>query len=516
MMAKKELQKQQLDAINNVLQAVERGDKKILFSMPVGTGASWVEVEIVKALLQKNANVKILFLMSSESEKQILSKRISSYGISLKEDNKEDQFSVMMVTIPWFNVHKSELKMSEFQYVFCHEFGRCIKLQKLDLEPTLIAYTANPNLVSSSHSNNEFAYIYTMHNAVKDAVLSPTVFPQYYNDAVAGFCERLFEKMIGKIEIQEIDVRYKNIRLDFKFVINGKTFIVEHKSYRDRYTPINMLFASIERLSKTIETDVMETIIILFTEISQKEKQDVYDKYQITIWDITNLLYFTKDDVSLQRELAILTFFPLTNIESAKPVGWQPDTGWYMADKTDGANYELYEQLKNELQNCQKGKANFSLYEKICKQVIEVLFLEDFNYISDQHKTRDKLFRMDFICSLKCEASFWGIIRRHYNSHFIIFECKNYSKKLEQNLIYTTEKYLFDAALRNVAIIISRNGFSSNAQIAADGCLKEHGKLILDITDLDLIKMIERKAEGLNPADYLVEKLEYTLMAISK
>ena len=58
-------------------------------------------------------------------------------------------------------------------------------------------------------------------------------------------------------------------------------------------------------------------------------------------------------------------------------------------------------------------------------------------------------------------------------------------------------------ALRNVAFIISRKGFDSNAQKASLGCLKESGKLIISLDDDDLIKMIYMKENGEEPSDYL-------------
>ena len=103
---------------------------------------------------------------------------------------------------------------------------------------------------------------------------------------------------------------------------------------------------------------------------------------------------------------------------------------------------------------------------------------------------------------------------QHYNSHFVVFEFKNYSEQIDQNLIYITEKYLFNAALRNVVFIISREGFSSNAKFAAEGCLKENGKLIIDVTKKDLAKMLELQSD--KAADYLLDKLEDFLMGISK
>ena len=105
----------------------------------------------------------------------------------------------------------------------------------------------------------------------------------------------------------------------------------------------------------------------------------------------------------------------------------------------------------------------------------------------------------------------------HYNSKCIA----NAAQKCgvcfyEIVIIYITEKYLFNAALRNVAIIISRHGFSDSARFAANGCLKENGKLIMNISDLDLISMLDSKLNGDSPEEILLTRLEDTLMKISK
>ena len=160
------------------------------------------------------------------------------------------------------------------------------------------------------------------------------------------------------------------------------------------------------------------------------------------------------------------------------------------------------------------------MYEKICQDIIEFLFPNAFYVISSQHKTQDEHFRMDLICSLRGESEathpFWKILSRHYNSHFVVFEFKNYEKPIDQNLIYITEKYLFNAALRNVAIIISRQGFSDSAKFAANGCLKENGKLIMSLSNSDLFEMLDGKARADNPEESLLKILEATLMGISK
>ena len=199
-----------------------------------------------------------------------------------------------------------------------------------------------------------------------------------------------------------------------------------------------------------------------------------------------------------------------------KSCGWHPEGYNGSALQDFALDQTKIDSLIDELSQCKHGKKYFREYEKLCSKIIDELFLHEFSTKVDQHKTKDQLFRMDTICALKKSDSFWGLIRQYYNSHFVVFEYKNYSKKLEQNIIYTTEKYLFNAALRNVSIIISRKGFSENARVAASGCLKEHGKLILDITDDDLMIMLRKKKDSLNPADHLIIKMEEFLMSISK
>lgn len=126
------------------------------------------------------------------------------------------------------------------------------------------------------------------------------------------------------------------------------------------------------------------------------------------------------------------------------------------------------------------------------------------------------MFRMDLICSLKGTTEFWNFLITFYNTKFVVFEYKNYSKPISQNLIYITEKYLFSAALRNVAFIVSRKGFDKNAKKAALGCLKENGKLIISLNDEDLIKMVSMKENGEKPSDYLLDIIEDILMSVSK
>jgi len=57
---------------------------------------------------------------------------------------------------------------------------------------------------------------------------------------------------------------------------------------------------------------------------------------------------------------------------------------------------------------------------------------------------------------------------------------------------------------------------SPQAVKAAKGALREHGKLILILDNEDLYKMLEMKADGRVPSDYLSGKLDDFLISLSR
>ena len=112
-----------------------------------------------------------------------------------------------------------------------------------------------------------------------------------------------------------------------------------------------------------------------------------------------------------------------------------------------------------------------------------------------------------------------GHLRRYKKivKKIYIIYYKNYKEKITQREIYTTEKYLYKKALRSVAIIVSREGASRNALLAAKGCLRENGKLILCLSDKDLNELIHIKEKGEQPtAEFFEAMLDDILIHLEK
>jgi hypothetical protein len=131
--------------------------------------------------------------------------------------------------------------------------------------------------------------------------------------------------------------------------------------------------------------------------------------------------------------------------------------------------------------------------------------------------TDDKLHRFDLLCRLRpSRKNFWEELLNDFHSRYIVFEFKNYSEKIKQGQIYTTEKYLFKTALRSISFIIAKNDGDLNAHKATCGALKEVGKLIIILTANDLIEMLAWKDRGDDPSEILRDKVDKVLITMSR
>lgn len=146
-------------------------------------------------------------------------------------------------------------------------------------------------------------------------------------------------------------------------------------------------------------------------------------------------------------------------------------------------------------------------YEELCQETFAYVFDPDLYGFKKQAETFDGANRYDFICRIRGGNEFWDSIRRDFKTRAILFECKNYNDRITADQVYSTERYLFNGALRTVCFLISRLGPNDGCLRAAQGAMRESGKLILLLSNVDLISLIERKTEYEGPEDFLDEKI---------
>lgn len=520
----KNLNINQKEAIRAMLQGLIQGERILLLEMPTGSGKFLVLVTLLQFLFENGAIKKALFLSPRrETAEQILNvineKMYLNIGESLRKGVK-----CKIISTTYNDLIKNNDIFMDYDFVICID----IKYTKNSIINELfvqnretVCYLGVENGGFQDKFNSIFAntvpvFKYTVQDTINVSEKS------FIND----FLQSLFINL-GYTNIQvepHIQAGNKNdIMLcpDILISENQKSLIlIAAKTYRSRYISQSNIMGALQQI-KTYKSFIKseEYVLILTCELGQEIKTTIYKETGIHLWDIANLIYLCNNSDELINRLSDQIPFPIQNIKPIPLINREFIRNYapLFFDQTVAVRHTA-DLLKERLKLCKTGRLNKAdqEYENICVDIILFLFKQEFTQFSTQHKTSDRIFRMDLLCGLKGSAAFWEFLIRHYNTKFIVFEFKNYAAKLSQNLIYVTEKYLFNVALRNVAIIISRKGFQNSAFAAAMGSLKESGKLILDITDNDLFNMIELKADGREPSDYLLSKVENILMSVSK
>lgn len=227
----------------------------------------------------------------------------------------------------------------------------------------------------------------------------------------------------------------------------------------------------------------------------------------VILVDISELLFCVSKNESKRNELISCLDY---SVDGIVPEKWDLLELSYSDDSS--------KDLKKQIQTLNAGIEHYQYYEKICVETLTYLFNDVLCPIIPQAKSNKGLYRFDAVARIKSglKKDFWNIVENNYNTRFLVFEFKNLNEQVNQTQIYTTEKYLYDKALRRVCLLISRKGLDESAKWAAKGCLRENGKLILDLKDDDLIKMLEMKNSGEDPSDYLMGVLEEMLIDLEK
>lgn len=174
--------------------------------------------------------------------------------------------------------------------------------------------------------------------------------------------------------------------------------------------------------------------------------------------------------------------------------------------------------LCRELRALKKGRNTASKLEELGTRIFEYLFQEglDWSTHRTQNRNADGLHIFDLVCRVRGGTAFWDFVLKECRTRYMVFELKNYSSKIGQNQIYSTEKYLFKEAFRSVAIIFSRMGPNDNAVEASRGAMRDAEKLLIHVNDTDICQMLDiRDADG-DPADYLFALVDEFLMELGR
>lgn len=156
------------------------------------------------------------------------------------------------------------------------------------------------------------------------------------------------------------------------------------------------------------------------------------------------------------------------------------------------------------------------LFELVCYDAVKYVFEDHLHSWRDQENVGGDASRFDVIAKVKGTDVFSRMLIEHFDSRYVLFEFKNYRDPLKSNLIHVTEKYLFPRALRATAIFVSPKGLTPEAAQAAQGALREAGKLMLSLDVETLCTMLIEKDQATAPDVRLEALLDEFLQALGR
>jgi hypothetical protein len=298
----------------------------------------------------------------------------------------------------------------------------------------------------------------------------------------------------------------------------SELWAIEIKYYRTERAQLDLLDATASRLLRAVaDANARKGMIVISAYLPDELRLALEARYGLVFVDRSDILIWASNKQPPLSERFSALFetnrAPITtegrspesiaerDIRPASPAT-SPDT--------------LGTDLCAELRGLASGKLTWRKYEGLCDRILRYLFPNDLTGWRQQASTDDELNRFDYVCRVRPTTDFWQFVTSHLNSRYILFEFKNYTEPIEQGQVLTTEKYLLERALRRVGIIFTRCGAEPNALKMAQGAMREHGKLIIVLSDDDVCALLQARERGDDPSDLLFALVDDFLISLPR
>jgi hypothetical protein len=339
-----------------------------------------------------------------------------------------------------------------------------------------------------------------------------------------------FEKLVQTIFERngfKTEIPSKEKGFDFLATIDNTFAYVEIKFYKNKLPKLDLLRQAYRRLLSQKDNENAKLILVVSSYVTQSLKAEIFKESGVIIWDAKTLFALAIDFSTIYYDLESILNRAFNGqlddliivdpkYKSSIIPSFKSASSSIKQEKADDKG----ERLCKELNTLKRGRPDAAKFEDKCTEILKYLFDNntDLSLWEVQPPTDDGLHRFDLLCRIisSHQNTFWTELAHDFHTRYVLFEFKNYTKKIKQGQIYTTEKYLFLTALRSVSFIIARNGADDNAVKAAKGALKEAGKLIVILTAKDICEMLKLKDKGDEPSIILRAKIDKMLIELTR
>ncbi|WP_281545894.1 hypothetical protein [Grimontia sp. SpTr1] len=299
----------------------------------------------------------------------------------------------------------------------------------------------------------------------------------------------------------------------------AKISVVTKFTRNDTY-PFDALIKSAEILvNGSRKHGIQYGMLLVSSDVPKTTKNQLKYLYGVEVLDLDAILNLTANKIRWLSQLVALTEIDLKSriVGEGSPDDYKFKTSSLGSLK--GFTLEAPDpslELLGKLKAIQPGRDDSGTYEEVMTDILKHLFENDLKGWQTQTTTDDKLHRYDLVCRVTGHANVWKFISQGLDSMYVLFEFKNYQDEIGQGQVYTTEKYLYERAKRKVCFLVSRKGISQNGKLACAGAMREHGKLILPLSDEDIEALLLAKSRGDDINEFLFEKVDDFMMKLPR
>lgn len=181
----------------------------------------------------------------------------------------------------------------------------------------------------------------------------------------------------------------------------------------------------------------------------------------------------------------------------------------YSIDKEKDTEYvRKINQKITELKECEPGNENWSNYQKLIGEILEILFCPTLERTIAEKCDYLGANRRDFIMPNYAPNGFWAFVREKYIADLIVIDAKNSSKGINKGDILQIANYLKRSGLGLFGLIIGRKyNQKTIAPTLREKWIAEN-KMIVLLEDKDIEQMLIQKRDNLEPETVIRQKIE--------
>jgi hypothetical protein len=164
--------------------------------------------------------------------------------------------------------------------------------------------------------------------------------------------------------------------------------------------------------------------------------------------------------------------------------------------------------LADELKAIPPGRDDWTAYQRLVKRILERLFVPPLAPPLSEKPDSDGRNRRDIILPNYSESGFWAYMRSRYAADFIVADAKNFTEEIGKDEALKILHYLKEDGAGLFGILISRKGLSEACQHALANHWIRHGKMVICLSDVDVLQMLRMKEGGDTPETVIRQAIE--------